>query len=322
MPTRRPWYQVAAGWIDSQAAAAWHDPTDDRIDVARILPFLLLHLVCLACLWYPPSGLALGVAAGLFGLRMFAITAVYHRLFGHRAYTCPRWLAFVGAWVACSSGQRGPLWWAGHHRHHHRHSDTDEDRHSPVTKGFWWSHMHWFLARSALATPAQELPDLAKRGELRWLDRFAIVPPLVLALTCLGAGWALGAAGYATSAWDLFLWGFVVSTVVLFHATVTINSLAHRWGSRRYATTDDSRNNWLLAVITLGEGWHNNHHYYPASARQGFRWWQLDITYLVLRGMAAVGLVGNLRGVPERVLHAAPATAAAQPVSAKPETAA
>jgi stearoyl-CoA desaturase (delta-9 desaturase) len=191
------------------------------------------------------------------------------------------------------------LWWAAHHRNHHRHADTERDLHSPQ-RGFIWSHMGWFLTRRGFRTDWSVIADLARYPELRVLDRFDIVTPVLLASGLFFLGRWLGHTHpeFGTSGPQLLIWGFFVSTVVLFHATVTINSLAHRYGSRRYTTRDTSRNNWLLALITLGEGWHNNHHFFPGSARQGFKWWEIDITYYTLRLLALVGVVHGLKPVP------------------------
>jgi stearoyl-CoA desaturase (delta-9 desaturase) len=196
--------------------------------------------------------------------------------------------------------QRGPLWWAAHHRHHHAHSDRPGDPHSPAQHGFLWSHTGWFMAREHFGTRTALVRDLARYPELRLLDRFDIAVPFLLALALFAAGELLGveAPWLGTDGWQLLVWGFCVSTVVLYHATFTVNSLAHRLGSRRYATRDDSRNNWFIALFTLGEGWHNNHHHYPLAARQGFYWWEIDLTYYALRLLALLGLVWDLKPVP------------------------
>ncbi len=291
-------------WIDSHAAARAYADNDQHVDWLRNLPFVALHLACLGVIVVGFSWTALAVCLGLFGLRMFAITAVYHRLLAHRAYRAPRWLAFLGALIANSSGQRGPLWWAAHHRLHHRDSDAASDVHSPRRGGFLRSHLLWFMTPGAFRTRLEMVPDLARQPELVFLDRFDTVAPVALAVACLAGGWALETwlPGLGTGPWQLFIWGFCLSTVLCAHATFTVNSLAHTWGRRVYDTGDDSRNNWLIALITFGEGWHNNHHRYPLSAAQGFAWWQFDPTMLVLRGLAVVGLVRDLKPVPERVL--------------------
>lgn len=292
-------------WFDN-AAPETNDPQDgDHADWVRVIPFIGLHLACLALIWVGFSWFALGTALAMYAVRMFAITAFYHRYFSHKAFRASRAMQFGFALLGAAAVQRGPLWWAAHHRRHHRHADTRNDPHSPVIRGFYWSHMGWFLSRRGFATDLAAVPDLAKYAELRWLDRYDLCVPVALAAALFVAGDLLAAhaPGLHTSGAQLLVWGFFVSTVALFHCTVTINSLAHRWGTRRFDTADNSRNNWLLALITFGEGWHNNHHRFPGSARQGFRWWEFDATYCILRAMAALGLVRDLKPVPA-ALHA------------------
>jgi stearoyl-CoA desaturase (delta-9 desaturase) len=234
---------------------------------------------------------------------MLAITAFYHRYFSHRAFRTSRAVQFAFAVLGASAVQRGPLWWAAHHRHHHAQADRPDDRHSPRVHGFLWSHVGWFLARENFATRIELVQDLARFPELRWLDRFDAVIPALLAvlLLVLGASLERVAPELGTNGWQLVVWGFCISTVALWHATFTINSLAHRFGTRRYATRDDSRNNAWLAFLTFGEGWHNNHHRYPAAARQGFYWWEVDVAWYALRLLAALGVVWDLRPVPTAV---------------------
>ncbi len=294
----RRWFDTA----DTDSATA----RQGRIDWLRAAPFLGMHLACLGVLWVGVSATALGVAAGLYVLRMFAITGFYHRYFAHRTFRTSRALQFTFALIGASCVQRGPLWWAAHHREHHQHADTERDPHSPRLRGFLWSHVGWFLTPEGFRTRWARIPDFARYPELRWLDRYDILVPVVLATLLFVTGSVLHqvAPGLHTSGGQLLIWGFFVSTVVLFHVTVTINSLAHRYGTRRFATADDSRNNLWLALLTFGEGWHNNHHFFPGSVRQGFRWWELDLTYYGLRLMAWLGLVQGLKPVPARVRRA------------------
>ncbi len=287
-------------WFDSSAAPSRAaDGAQDGVDWWRILPFLGMHLACLGIIWVGISPIAVAVAVALYVLRMFAITGFYHRYFSHRSFRTSRAAQFAFALLGASAVQRGPIWWAAHHRHHHAHSDRREDVHSPVQRGFLWSHMGWFLSRQHFQPPLDRVRDLLRFPELRWLDRFDIVVPFALAVALFATGAALErfAPGLGTSAWQLLVWGFFVSTVACYHGTYTINSLCHVWGRRRYATRDNSRNNALLALITLGEGWHNNHHHYPMSVRQGFYWWELDLTYYLLRLLAALGIVWDLKPV-------------------------
>lgn len=297
------WTASIRRWVDTQAQTdTGGDP--DRIDWPRALPFALLHLGCLGAIWTGVSASALAVAAALYALRMFALTGFYHRYFSHRTFRTSRAMQLVFAILGASCAQRGPLWWAAHHRHHHRHADDEQDLHSPARRGFLWSHMGWFLTRRAFATDMARVPDLRVYPELRWLDRFDVAVPAALALFCYGLGAALEhyAPQLGTNGLQMLVWGFFISTVLLFHATVTINSLAHRYGKRRYDTSDDSRNNGWLALLTFGEGWHNNHHFYPGSARQGFRAREIDITWYGLRLLAACGLIWDLKSVPAWVL--------------------
>jgi stearoyl-CoA desaturase (delta-9 desaturase) len=291
-------------WFDADWGVQEELPCDaKRVDWLRILPFLILHLACLGVIWVGWSKAALGAALTLYVIRMFAITAFYHRYFSHRAFKANRFWQFLFAILGNTSAQRGPLWWAAHHRHHHQHTDRPEDVHSPLQHGFLWSHVGWLTSRSNFATRMEHVRDWAVFPELRWINRFDTLVPVAMALALYGLGEALAAwapeAG--TNGLQMLVWGFFISTVVLFHATCTINSLDHMWGSRRYDTPDTSRNNPLLAILTLGEGWHNNHHHYAVSARQGFFWWELDITYAVLVLLSRVGVIRDLKPLPARV---------------------
>jgi stearoyl-CoA desaturase (delta-9 desaturase) len=302
---RGPRWQALRRWYDTgEPGEPLDSPAADRIDWLRATPFILLHLGCLGVLWTGTSAVALAVAAAAYAIRMFALTGFYHRGFSHRTFRAGRAVQFIFALIGAACVQRGPLWWAAHHRNHHRAADTVRDPHSPGIHGFLWAHMGWFLTPRAFRTDLRRVPDLARFPELRWLDRYDIAVPVLLAAAMYGLGALLKwlAPGLHTSGAQMLVWGFVISTVVLFHATVTINSLAHRYGSRRFATPDDSRNNLWLALLTFGEGWHNNHHGFPGCARQGFLWWEIDLTWYGLRLMAALGLVSGLKRPPAKVL--------------------
>ncbi len=292
-------------WFDNEAVDHTLGDTD-RVDWLSVVPFVALHLACLAVWWVGFSPVAAQVALLLYLVRMFAITGFYHRYFAHRAFHASRAVQFVFAVVGASAVQRGPLWWASHHRHHHLHADDEEDAHSPHRHGFLHAHALWFLKGKNFATRHELVADFARYPELRFLDRFDSVVPLLLAAGLYGLGAWLAAAhpGLGTNGWQMLVWGFCISTVVLYHATFTVNSLAHSVGRRRYATRDRSRNNWWLAILTLGEGWHNNHHHFPGAARQGFFWWEIDLTYYGLRLLSVLGLVRDLRQVPESMLYA------------------
>ncbi len=292
-------------WFDSYAAVDNTYTEKKQIDWIRTLPFILMHLSCFAVIWIGWSPAAVAVAVFLYAIRMFAITGFYHRYFSHRAFKTSRLMQFFFAALAASAVQRGPLWWASHHRHHHACADQGNDPHSPDQHGFLWSHMAWFLSRDNFSPRHERIKDFSRYPEMRLLDRFDMLMPVVLAvlLYALGEWMALYYPDLGTNGLQMLLWGFVISTLVLYHVTFTINSLAHTYGSRRYSTKDNSRNNLLLALLTFGEGWHNNHHYYPGSARQGFFWWEIDITYYVLLVMEKLGLIYDLRAVPDRVIQ-------------------
>lgn len=252
------------------------------------------------------SWAAITVAVILYLVRMFAITGFYHRYFSHKAFKTNRFWQVVFAVLGDSAVQRGPLWWAAHHRHHHRFADQKEDVHSPLQHGFLWSHIGWLTSQTNYATRIEYIGDWRKYPELLWLNRFNGLVPVLLAVALFGFGELLEvyAPHLGTNGLQMLIWGFFVSSVVLLHATVTINSLAHLFGSRRYNTPDTSRNNFLLALLTLGEGWHNNHHHYAVSARQGFYWWELDITYYLLVVLSWLRIVWDLQPVPERIKNA------------------
>lgn len=246
--------------------------------------FLLIHTGVLAIWWTPPTMSLLAWLAVTYSIRMFGVTAGYHRYFGHRSYKLGRVAQFVMAFLAQSSAQKGVLWWAAHHRLHHRESDRDRDVHSPTLRGFWWAHVGWVISNDFDDYDPRSVNEFLRFPEIRWLDRHHWIPTVTF-----------GTVVALIGGWPAFLWGYVVSTVVLYHCTFAINSLAHLWGTRRFDTPDESRNNFWLALVTFGEGWHNNHHFSPGSCRQGERWWELDITYLVLKTLSWFGIVRDLR---------------------------
>jgi stearoyl-CoA desaturase (delta-9 desaturase) len=271
--------------------AALPDEHDDIVYPSAI-PFVLVHLACFGAIWSGVTWQALVLCVALYWLRIFAIGAGYHRLFSHRAYSTSRAFRFVLALLAQSTAQKSVLWWAAKHRHHHLHSDTEHDVHSPRHTGFLYSHLGWIFARRHDTFDEATVADLARYPELKWLHKYELAPAAVLALLCfLIAGWS-----------GLFV-GFFWSTVLVYHATFCINSLAHVSGRKRYVTGDDSRNNWLLAVFTMGEGWHNNHHAFQSSVRQGFRWWEIDPTFYILKALSWVGIVWDLRMPPKQVVQ-------------------
>ena len=299
----------ALQWLDSHSEKEALPPEQAQaIQWGRLMPFLTLHLICLFVFKVGWSPVAVGVAVFLYAVRMFAITGFYHRYLAHKTYKTSRVFQFMFAFLGNMSSQRGPLWWAAHHREHHRNSDETNDIHSPRQQGFWMSHMMWFLRPMNFETKKEGIKDFMRFPELVFLDRFDIIAPTVLGFLVFGLGMFLQRffPGLHTNGPQMLIWGFFISTVVLAHGTFTINSLAHVWGKKRYDTTDDSRNNFWLAIITLGEGWHNNHHHYANTVRQGFFWWEIDITYYLLWTLSKVGIVWDLKPVPARLLAAKP----------------
>ncbi|MBL7997653.1 MAG: fatty acid desaturase [Candidatus Kapabacteria bacterium] len=253
-------------------------------------PFWLMHLACFSAFFIEFSWWYVLLAVASYYLRMFFITGGYHRYFSHKTYSTSRVVQFIIAFMAQTSSQKGALWWAAHHRHHHKYSDMEEDIHSPK-EGFWYAHMGWILSPENNATQYEYIRDLTRFKELVWLNEYRYMPVVVYAVAMF---LAFGLPG--------LVWGFVIATTLLWHGTFTINSLSHTWGWQRYTTTDTSRNNPILALVTLGEGWHNNHHRFQASARNGFFWWEIDITYYVLKTLSLLGIVWDLRPVPQYLL--------------------
>ncbi|HEY0990338.1 MAG TPA: acyl-CoA desaturase [Kofleriaceae bacterium] len=269
---------------------------------AGTLGFWMVHAAAVAGLiWLGPSWRGLGLAIAFYFARMFFVTAGYHRYFSHRTFKTSRVFQAFLAFGAQTSLQRGVLWWAAKHREHHRRSDRDGDVHSPVIDGFWWAHVGWSTSRLSNGGTYAGIADLVRFRELRVLDRFKHWPAVLLAVVLVAVG-----------GWHALVWGFFISTVLLWHGTFTINSLSHVIGRRRYATKDASRNNWALAVITMGEGWHNNHHHYMSSANQGFRWYEIDVSYYLLVALSKLGVVWDVRRAPAQVVAAIAQPAAGQ----------
>jgi stearoyl-CoA desaturase (Delta-9 desaturase) len=268
------------------------DGEHDDIIYPAAIPFVLVHLACIGAIWTGITWQSVAICAALYWLRIFAIGAGYHRYFSHRAYVTSREFQFVLAVLSQSTAQKSVLWWAAKHRHHHLHSDTEHDVHSPRHKGFFYSHLGWIFARQHDKADLAKVTDFTRYPELMWLHKHELVPALVLALLC-----------FLVDGWPGLVVGFFWSTLLVYHLTFCINSLAHVHGSRRYVTGDHSRNNWLLALFTMGEGWHNNHHAWQSSVRQGFRWWEVDPTYHILRALSWVGVVWHLKIPPAAVLQ-------------------
>ena len=264
---------------------------DDHFDWIQFLPMVIMHVGLIGIWWTGFTAASIVLCVGLYIARVFGITGGYHRYFSHRGYKTSRVFQFVMAFLGATAMQKGPLWWSAKHREHHRDSDMPEDSHSPRQYGVFDAHIGW-VYREARSNPDLDLiKDFSKYPELRWIERHQYTPGIILAVVCS-----------AIAGWSGFFVGFLLSTILVYHATFTINSLNHMFGRQRYLTGDDSRNNWFLALLSLGEGWHNNHHYYPATARNGFFWWEVDVTYYMLLGLEKMGLVWDLRQPPKTIL--------------------
>lgn len=290
-------------WFDTSAIKYSPDiENGDKIDWVRNIPYFGMYAMCGFVLFVGWSPIALWTAAAAYFIRMFAITGFYHRYFSHKSYKTSRPAQFIFGFLGASAVQRGPLWWAAHHRHHHAHSDGDKDVHSPHRHNFLWSHMLWFTTRNNFHTKSELIPDLIDYPELRWIDRFDVLPGILLGIAAFLWGTYLErtAPYLGTSGWQMLVWAFFISSVILYQGTFSINSLTHMMGKKRYNTGDQSRNSLILALVTLGEGWHNNHHYYKSSTRQGFFWWEVDVTYYLLWVLQKLGIIWDMKSVPKR----------------------
>lgn len=275
------------------------------INVFKQIVFWAVHAACIFAIWVGVSWPAVVVCFALYVIRMFAITGGYHRYFSHRSYKTSRPFQFFLAFLGATSAQKGPIWWASHHRHHHRHSDTPEDIHSPIVHGIYYAHVGWVLSSQFINPRLELVKDLLQFPELKLIDKFNVIPPIILAVLTYYFGVWLNYLHpeWGTSGMQMLVWGFFISTVLVYHGTFCINSFTHLIGKRRFPTTDSSRNNLILALITLGEGWHNNHHYYQSSESQGFYWWEIDISHYILKVLSWFGLVWELRTAPDHVLE-------------------
>ena len=254
------------------------------------IPFLTIHLMCLLAFQTGIRWEWVILAIGSYYLRMVAVTAGYHRYFSHRSYKTSRLFQFLLAFLAMTSAQKGVLWWAAHHRHHHKNSDQEEDIHSPLQRGFWFSHVGWILSAHSVPTDMNLVKDFRQYPEICLLNRFYFIPPLVYALMI-----------YSLWGFPGLIWGFFISTTALYHCTFFINSLTHMIGRVRYKSNDGSKNSFILAILCCGEGWHNNHHYYQLAARQGWFWWEVDLSYYILSFLSWFGIVWDLRVPPEHI---------------------
>mgnify|MGYP001822980434 CR=1 FL=1 len=283
--------------------------TAERNARAVQLGFLVFHLACLGAFFTGVSAVALWVALGMYVARAFGVTAGFHRLLAHGSYKTNRATQFMLTLLGSLAVQGGPLWWVSHHRNHHRYTETPKDIHSPTRRGFWYAHMGWMMDKACFEGTAANVKELHRYPEIKLLQRHYPLLLLLEATALFGLGAWLSSAypELGTSGMQMLVWGFFISTVALWHATFMVNSVCHIWGSKDYDAGDSSTNNWIVALLTLGEGWHNNHHKFAYSARHGLRWWQLDMTWLTLKLFSLVGLVRDLRLPRQRI----PATAAA-----------
>jgi stearoyl-CoA desaturase (delta-9 desaturase) len=275
---------------------------DNRLLMASS-PIFIMHLLALGVLFTGFSWTAVIALAITYVVRVFALTAGFHRYFSHRSFKTSRVFQFIMAWVGTSAAQLGPMWWAANHRHHHQHSDQPEDIHSPVVNSAFWAHIGWVLCRAYGSIQHDRIKDLNKYPELRFIDRFHILPVLSLigALYALGSGLNAAYPQLNTSGIQLVMWGFFLSTILVYHVTFCVNSVTHIVGKKRFNNSDESRNSFWVALLTFGEGWHNNHHRWPLSARQGMYWWELDLSYLMLRGLEKIGLVWDMKVYPDKI---------------------
>jgi stearoyl-CoA desaturase (delta-9 desaturase) len=286
------------------AKAMWRKFThDEQIDWGGSIAFFGVHVIGICAIFTGISWAAVAMCFFMYYIRMFAITGVYHRYFSHRTYKTSRVFQFMLAFLGCSCGQQGPLWWAAHHRHHHKYSDTEEDIHSPGLRGLWWAHMGWILCKKYAPTKEENVKDLTKYPELMWINKYHGIAPFLLAVGIFffGAFLQKFAPGLHTNGLQMIAWGFFLSTTLLYHGTFCINSLAHILGRKRFETGDLSKNSFILSMITMGEGWHNNHHRYPYSERQGIYWWEIDMSHYVLRILSWFGLVWDIKLHPEEI---------------------
>jgi stearoyl-CoA desaturase (delta-9 desaturase) len=263
------------------------------LNIFAIVVFWAVQVSALLAFRVPFTWMMLGLWAASHFLRAIGLTLSFHRYFAHRAFQMNRGARFVWAFIGTAAMQKGPLWWAGHHVNHHKYADRDGDPHSPAISGVYYAHIGWFLndaRHDRIEASNPVIRDFGKLPEIAWLDRYYAVPPL-----------ALAAAMYWIGGLQWLVWGFCVPTMTLAHATFAINTVNHMFGSRRFETLDDSRNNVLTAVFAAGEGWHNNHHRYQRAARNGFYWWEFDPTWYAIRAMAAIGLAWDVRPVPVRI---------------------
>jgi stearoyl-CoA desaturase (delta-9 desaturase) len=268
------------------------------------IPLLFMHVCCAGIFFSKGGWQAWAIFGAMYIVHVFALTAGYHRYFSHKSYKTSRAFQFILAVLGTTAAQRDPLWWASHHRIHHQTADTQEDPHSPGRHGFWRAHIGWVMKRELMETRFDKVRDFARYPELLWLNRHPYAPAFFLAVMLLVFGCVLDRLrpSWGVSGAQFVFYGFFLSTIAVYHVTFCINSVAHLYGKRRYDVEDESRNNWILGLLAMGEGWHNNHHRYAVCARQGFRWWEIDLSYRILRVLQWLHIVWDIREPPKSIL--------------------
>ncbi len=271
-----------------------------------LAPLISVHLALFAIPFVSVTIVSMIILFVMTRISGLGITVGFHRYLSHHAFKTSRVFQFLMAVAGCTALQKGPLWWVIHHREHHKHSDTEQDVHSPVVDGFWYGHCGWLFARDLMKPDHASVKDLMKYPELYWLDRFWMIPGLLAAIAC-----------YLIDGTSGLIYGYCLSTVLIFQVTFAVNSVGHRWGPQRYATGEGSRNNWLLGYLAMGDGWHNNHHRAPTSARHGFAWYELDLSYAMIRLLRRCRIVWDVRQPPANVNAAAPRNRLAIPLQSE-----
>lgn len=265
----------------------------EEFDPISVLFILVFHMAAIVGVFVVGVSLYLvGLGVLSYALRVWVITAGYHRYFAHRSFKTSRAFQFIIGLLGTLAVERGPLWWATMHRLHHQYADQEKDIHSPLQDGLLWAYIGWMHSRKYCAVnDYSKIKDFSKYPELRWLNRFYLIPPLVA-----------GALLLTLCSPAVFVWVVLVGTVLQWHTLFFSNTACHIFGRRRFNTNDTSKNNLLCAIILMGEGWHNNHHFYARSARQGFYWWEVDVSYYSIKLFEKLGIVWNVQEVPPHIL--------------------
>lgn len=283
---------VLAPTLPTSVGPAWYRVFRIALSLG---PLITVHLALFSIPFVPVTIVSIVLLFVMTRISGLGITVGFHRYLSHHSFKTSRTFQFLLAMAGCTALQKGPLWWVIHHREHHKHSDTEQDVHSPVVDGFWYGHVGWLFANDLMTPDHAGVKDLTKYPELYWLDRFWMLPGFLAAGLCF---WIDGLSG--------LIYGYCLSTVLIFQITFAVNSIGHRWGPQRYETGEGSRNNWFLGYLAMGDGWHNNHHRAPTSARHGFAWYELDVSYRFIRLFRLMRLVWDVRQPPANVVANAP----------------